>query len=433
MNTKILDFVQGKKEEIIKCRRDFHKFAESGWTEFRTASIVADTLLGLGFQVSAGDEVFHEESMMGVPSSQELAKQEARALSQGANPKWVAKMRGGKTGVVGTMSFSQPGPTLAFRFDMDANDVVEAEVKEHRPWKEEFSSINHGVMHACGHDGHTAVGLALAGVIANLKADLKGTVKLIFQPAEEGVRGARAMAAAGVVDDADYLIGMHLGFALTKNKTITCQTKGFLATTKIDAVFNGIPAHAGAAPEVGRNSLLAASTAALNLHAISRHSKGASRINVGYMQAGTGRNVIPANAILKLETRGTTSEINEYMYLEAVRILKAAAAMYDITVNLTQMGGAVGCESDSKLVEKLQQVALDSALFDEILPFVHLGGSEDCTYFMERVQKKGGQAAYVIVGTELMAGHHDSHFDFDEDTLISATVFLGEIVSNILK
>jgi aminobenzoyl-glutamate utilization protein A len=433
MNSKILALAQGQKEEIINHRRDFHKFAEVGWTEFRTASIVADTLLGLGFQVLIGDEVINKEAMMGVPSSQELARQEARALSQGANPEWVAKMHGGKTGVVGVMNFSQPGPTVAFRFDMDANDIVEAEKEGHRPWREGFSSVNHGAMHACGHDGHTTVGLALANVIANLKDTLKGRVKLIFQPAEEGVRGAKAMATSGVVDDVDYLIGMHLGFALKKNKTITCQTTGFLATTKIDAVFTGVPAHAGAAPEAGRNALLAVATAALNLHAISRHSKGTSRINVGYMQAGTGRNVVPANAVLKLETRGTSSEINEYMYNEAIRILKASAAMYDVTVKMTQMGGAVGCENDPELVEKLHQVAVNSNLFEEILPSVNLGGSEDCTYFMERVQQKGGQAAYLIVGTELMAGHHDSHFDFNEDTLVSATAFLGEIAAELLR
>lgn len=433
MNSKILALVQGQKEEIVNRRRDFHKFAEAGWTEFRTASIVADTLHGLGFQVLTGEDVINKDAMMGVPSPQELERQISRALSQGANPEWVGKMHGGKTGVVGVMNFSHPGPTIAFRFDMDANDVVEAEIEEHRPWKDGFSSVNHGVMHACGHDGHTTVGLALARVIANLKDQFKGKVKLIFQPAEEGVRGARAMVTSGVVDDVDYLIGIHLGFALKKNKTITCQTKGFLATTKMDAVFTGVSAHAGAAPEAGRNALLAAAAAALNLYAIPRHSKGASRINVGYMQAGTGRNVIPANAVLKLETRGTSSEINDYMYNEAVRILRAAAAMYDVTVDLTQMGGAVGCENDLDLVEKLQQVAANSNLFDEILPYVDLGGSEDCTYFMERVQQKGGKAAYLIVGTELMAGHHDSHFDFNEDTLVSTTVFLGEIAAELLK
>lgn len=433
MNSKILELAKAQREKIINHRRDFHNYAEVAWTEFRTASIVADVLTGLGYQVLTGEAVINQEAMMGVPSAKELAEQEKRALEQGANPAWITKMKGGKTGVVGIMHFSQPGPTVAFRFDMDANDVVEAEVEGHRPYKEGFSSVNKGAMHACGHDGHTAVGLALAEVLVGLKDVLKGTVKLIFQPAEEGVRGAKAMVTRGVVDDVDYLIGMHLGFALKKSNSVTCHTEGFLATTKIDAVFTGVPAHAGAAPEVGRNALLAVSAAALNLHAISRHSKGTSRINVGFIQAGTGRNVVPANAVLKLETRGTSSEINEYMYKEAVRILKAAAAMYDVTVELTEMGGAVGCNSNPELVARLQQVAVESGLFDEVIPSVNLGGSEDCTYFMERVQQNGGQATYLIVGTELKAGHHDSRFDFNEEALVSSTALLGEMAVELLK
>jgi len=433
MNSRILELAKAQSEKLITRRRDFHNHPEVAWTEFRTASIVADTLAALGYQVLIGDEVIHQEAMMGVPSAEELEEQRKRALQQGANPQWVAKMQGGKTGVVGVMNFSKHGPTVAFRFDMDANDVIEAEVEGHRPYREGFASVNKGAMHACGHDGHTAIGLSLAAVLVGLKDVLTGTVKIIFQPAEEGVRGAKAMVTRGVVDDVDYLVGMHLGFALQKSRAVTCRTEGFLATTKIDAVFTGVPAHAGAAPEVGRNALLAVAAAALNLHAISRHSKGTSRINVGFIQAGTGRNVVPANAVLKLETRGSSSEINEYMYKEAVRILKAAAAMYDVTVELIEMGGAVGCDSNPDLVARLHQVAVDSGLFEAVLPSINLGGSEDCTYFMERVQKRGGQATYLIVGTELMAGHHDSYFDFNEEVLVSSVALLSEIAAELLE
>ncbi len=433
MNAKILKLANAQREKIISWRRDFHSYAEVAWTEFRTASLVAETLISLGYQVSTGEEVIDQNAMMGVPSAKELELQQQRALRQGANPKWVAKMQGGKTGVVGVMHFTKPGPTVAFRFDMDANDVVEAEIDSHRPYREGFTSVNKGAMHACGHDGHTAVGLALAEVLVGLQDVLKGTVKIIFQPAEEGVRGAKAMVTRTVVDDVDYFIGMHLGFALKKHKTVTCQTTGFFATTKMDAVFTGIPAHAGAEPEQGHNALLAVATAALNLHAISRHSKGASRINVGVIQAGTGRNIVPANAVLKLEIRGASSEINQYMYNEAVRMLKAAAAMYNVSVELTEMGSAVGCDCDPDLVKRLHKVAVDSALFDEVLASVHLGGSEDCTYFMDRVQQKGGQATYLIVGTELMAGHHDSLFDFNEEALVVSVALLSEIAIELLN
>lgn len=115
-------------------------------------------------------------------------------------------------------------------------------------------------------------------------------VKIIFQPAEEGVRGAKAMMVKGIVDDVDYLIGMHLGVNLRKTGQSRGQDGGLLATTKLDATFTGVPAHAGAGRfETGRNAILAAATATLNLHAvISRHSQGSSRVNVGVIQGGTG-------------------------------------------------------------------------------------------------------------------------------------------------
>ncbi|WP_312202578.1 M20/M25/M40 family metallo-hydrolase, partial [Anaerospora hongkongensis] len=203
MQTDILELVKTKKEQLVSRRRDIHKHAEAAWTEFRTASIVAETLTRLGYQVSVGEEVIEAEVMMGVPSEQELLNHQERAIAQGADPQWVAKMQGGKTGVMGVLHFAQPGPVVAFRFDMDANDVLEATADEHRPWREGFASVNSGAMHACGHDGHTSIGLTLAEVLAEAKQQLAGTVKLIFQPAEEGVRGAKAMVSRGIVDDVD--------------------------------------------------------------------------------------------------------------------------------------------------------------------------------------------------------------------------------------
>ncbi|EGO65777.1 amidohydrolase [Acetonema longum] len=432
LDASVIKLAQAVEKKTVERRRDFHKFAESAWTEFRTASIVADTLSSLEYEVLAGDQAIDAAAMMGVPSLQELKKHAERALAQGANPKWVNIMQGGKTGVVGVMRFAKPGPTVALRFDMDANDAVEVQEDSHRPYREGFASVNKDAMHACGHDGHTAVGLAVAEVLAGLKDQLAGTVKLIFQPAEEGVRGAKAMMVKGIVDDVDYLLGMHFGVTLKRVGQVACQTEGFLATTKLDAVFTGAPAHAGAAPENGKNALLAAATASLNLHAISRHSAGASRINVGVMQAGTGRNVVPANALLKLETRGTTSVINEYVYTEAMRIIQTAAAMYDVKVAVTEMGGAAGCGNDAALVERVRQVAERINLFDEFVPAGNIGGSEDCTYFMERVQQHGGQAAYVMVGTELTAGHHDFKFDFNEQALFKAVAFLSSAAADLL-
>ncbi len=432
MDAEIIRIARGLSGSMVACRRDLHKHAEAAWTEFRTASIVAGKLQQLGFEVQVGDHVVDGPSMMGVPSEAELLRHAERAVGQGADKTWVDRMQGGKTGVVGVMRFGRPGPTVALRVDMDANDLVETDDSKHRPAREGFASVNRAAMHACGHDGHTAMGLGVAEILAGCRDKLAGTLKLIFQPAEEGVRGAKAMTARGVVDDADYIIGAHLGVNLRKTGQVACRTEGFLATTKFDAVFTGVPAHAGAAPETGRNAILAAATAILNLHAIPRHSEGASRVNVGVVQGGTGRNVVPAHALIKVETRGETTRINEYVYAEAVRIVEAAAAMQGVKVAMQLMGGAAGCLNDAALVERIEAVAKRQKLFSEFLPAGNIGGSEDCTYFMERVQQRGGQAAFVMIGTELMAGHHDCFFDFNEEALVPGAALLAGAAADLL-
>lgn len=432
MNKKILELAKKLENTTIERRRDFHKYAEVAWTEYRTASIVAETLTGLGYEVSVGPDVLAEDAMMGVPAIEELDKHEQRAIAQGASPEWVAKMRQGKTGVMGVMKFKKPGPVVALRFDMDANDVVETQDPAHKPVQENFTSVNHGAMHACGHDGHTAIGLAVAEILASLQADLAGTVKIIFQPAEEGVRGGKAMVYKGIVDDAQYMLALHLGLGLSTGE-ISCQPNGILATSKLDAIFTGVSAHAGVAPETGRNAMLAAANALINLHAISRHSKGMSRVNVGVMNAGTGRNVIPDKAVIKLETRGTTSDINEYVYNEAVRIIRAAADMHAVKVEIKEMGSAQSAVSDSWLVDHIQKLAEDMGLFSKVLHGCVFGGSDDYAYFMNRVQKLGGKSTYLGVGATLAAGHHNSYFDFDEQALGLAVVLTVTCAVDLLK
>lgn len=433
LDKKIISLADALADTTVARRRDLHQHPEPAWTEFRTASFVVETLTKLGYDVQLGADVVVEDAMMGVPSAAVLAKESERAIAQGANPELVAKMAGGKTGVVATLKFANPGPVVGLRFDMDSNDANEAKDEKHRPNKDGFASVNKGAMHACGHDGHTSVGLAVAEILMNLKDELAGTVKLIFQPAEEGVRGAKAMVESGIVDDVDFMLGAHFGFKMKKTGQLACNVTGFLATSKYDAEFTGVPAHAGAAPETGRNALLAAAIASVNLHAISRHSDGASRINVGVLNAGSGRNVIPANAILKLETRGASSKINEYMASEAKRIIEAAAAMYDVEVKITEMGGAAGGNNTKELADTITSVAKRIGIFEEIVPHSDFGASEDFSYFMERVQQKGGQAAYMMVGADLAAGHHDSYFDFDEKSLDLATKIIATSAVDLLN
>jgi aminobenzoyl-glutamate utilization protein A len=414
---QLTEFVQALAPDLRAVRRDLHAHPEAGWTEFRTASLVIRELERMGgWEIAFGKSLFHPDFMAGLPDAAALKAHQDRAVAQGADPAHVAAMAGGCTGVVATLRCGE-GPTVALRFDMDALDLNEVLDPSHRPAAEGFASRNPGAMHACGHDGHVAMGLGVARTLLALRNELHGTVKLIFQPAEEGVRGARAMAEAGVADGADYLLGAHLGFKAAQTGAVICGTSGFLATSKLDASFTGVPAHAGAAPHTGKNALLAAAAAALNLHAIARHGDGASRINVGVLQAGTGRNVVPDRALLKLETRGESSEIDAYMRSEAERVLRAAAAMWDVGLELRPMGSAAGAVSDPELADVVRLAASTTPAVRDIVPHGLLGGSEDCSWFMERVQRAGGKACYLMIGAALAAPHHDSRFDFDEAAL----------------
>ena len=415
------------KEELAARRRNLHSHPETGWTEFRTASLIIKELEALGYEVHFGAEVVAEASMMGRPTAAELERYMKRAVTEGADLALVEKMAGGKTGVVGILDTGRPGKTVAFRFDMDCNDVEEDKGEGHRPAAEGFCSTHTKAMHACGHDGHVTIGLAVAKLLKENMDKLHGRIKLIFQPAEEGVRGALAMVDAGVVDDVDYLFGGHIGFKCTQADTLVTMTDGFLATTKLDAEFHGVSAHAGAAPEEGKNALLAAAQAAISLSTISRHSQGSSRINVGVLNAGTGRNVVPDIASMKIETRGGNTEINEFMVKEARRMLQAAADLYDVKVDISLAGGAPASIYDKELAEEIAALVKEKCGYAHVLTYVDMGGSEDCTYFMDRVQKHGGKAAYMMYGTPIAAGHHNSHFDFDEEVLWKAAATLMEL------
>ena len=414
---------------LVQDRRDFHHYAESGWTEFRTASRVARALADLGFEVHAGRDVLQDEERMGLPEPGVLEDHWQRARAQGGDPRYLEAVKDGFTGVVGILRQGD-GPTVGLRFDMDAIDLVESQDADHRPVREGFASVNEGAMHACGHDAHTAVGLGVAEVLVRLRDQLLGTVKLVFQPAEEGVRGAKAMVAAGVVDDVDYMLGMHVysGWPLGQ---IDPGRGGFLATSKFDAFLRGTPAHAGGVPNEGKNALLAAATAVLNLQAIPRHREGKTRINVGRLTAGTGRNVIPDRAHLVIESRGETTELNDYVYGYALRILEAAAAMHDCSLEVRAMGGAQSADSDAELRERVEAVVrqTDGLSLREPEPS---GGSEDYTYMMARVQERGGLAVNIGVGAQLGGwGHHTAEFDIDERALTIATRLLSVLVLDL--
>lgn len=429
MKEKAWELAQELESQLVTYRRDFHRYAESGWTEFRTSSLIARRLVELGCKVRVGREVIREQDRMGLPSAEVLTACWQRSAEEGGDPEFLDAVRGGFTGVVGVIG-SGERPVVGLRFDIDALDVGESEDWNHRPVREGFASAHDGVSHACGHDAHAAVGLGVAKILMGLSSDLCGTVKLIFQPAEEGVRGAKSMVEAGVVDDVDYVIGHHVysGWSLGE---ICGGVGGYLATTKFDALFSGSPAHAAGAPQQGKNALLAAANAVLNLYAISRHRDGTTRVNVGRLVAGSGRNVIPAEAHLVAETRGATTDLNEYMYARAQSVLEASAAMYDCSLEISAMGSAESALSSPDLAKRVERIAerlggLSTRTREEG------GGSEDFTYMMKRVQDRGGQATNIGIGANLGGwGHHTDRFDIDERALVEAAGLLSSVVMDI--
>lgn len=427
---QLYDFINQLAPKMTEWRRDFHLHAESGWLEFRTASKVAEVLDGLGYQLALGRDVIDADSRMGLPDEETLAQAFQRARAQGAPERWLPAFEGGFAGVVATLDTGRPGPTLAFRVDMDALDLNEQHDDSHRPHRDRFASCNDGMMHACGHDGHTAIGLGLAHVLKEYAAQLNGTMVLIFQPAEEGTRGARAMVAAGVLDEVDYFTAIHIGTGVPAG-TVVCGGDNFMATTKFDVQFSGVAAHAGGKPEDGRNALLAAAQAALALHSIAPHSAGASRVNVGVMQAGTGRNVVPSSALLKVETRGETDAINQYVFERAKQAIAGAAIMYETSYQLQLMGAATSSAPSPAWVDYLrQQTAQVPGVKQAVDRIAAPAGSEDATLMMARVQERGGLASYMIFGTELSAGHHNEKFNFDENVMTLAVETLARVALN---
>ena len=418
--------------ELKDDRRMFHAHAESGFCEFWTGATIAGRLRETGYELTVGREMMSAGHRMGVPAPGVLLARYGRALAEGADPETLAAMEGGFTAVAGTLR-NGDGPVVAFRFDMDAVDVHEHDGDDHLPRREGFASMHDEAMHACGHDGHVAIGLALARLLEANRDAWSGTVKLVFQPAEEGVRGARSIVESGFIDDADYIVAGHLGIVPDGAGSFYSGVGGFLSTTKLDLRFDGRAAHAGMDPEKGRNALLAAASSALSIAGIPRHSGGATRVNVGRIEAGSGRNVIPERALLCIETRGETSALNEYMAQEALRMAEGIGTAYGVSVGVEKMGEAMGAESDPGLMAVAAACAREAgyALVSETpLP---LGGSEDFSLMMDRVAGRGGKAAYVVFGSTLADAHHASRFDFDERDMVPAAATLFSMAVRLLS
>ena len=200
-------------DRMVEDRRHFHMNPEEGWLEFETTAYLINRLESLGFEVLTGLQVINPDAVMGrKPEEVEAAIERARAA--GVSEALLERM-GGYTGCVGVLDTGRPGPVTALRFDIDCLAIEETKDENHLPNREGFASTRPGLSHACGHDGHTAVGLGVAQWLADNKETLCGRVKLVFQPAEETTGGAGRICETGVFEK--YRVTRSFGLHLWPN------------------------------------------------------------------------------------------------------------------------------------------------------------------------------------------------------------------------
>jgi len=419
--------------DAVKWRRDLHRCPQPAWLEFYATGLVAEKLSEWGYDIRLGREIIADGKQLLLPDANKLEAEYNKAIAAGIKEKFIAPAKGGFTGVVGVLQGDLPGPTVAFRFDIDANEVDETTDVAHRPLREGFASENPGYAHMCGHDAHTAMGLLLAQYFAENREHIKGTIKFIFQPNEENLSGAAAMAAQGVMEDVDYLLGGHVGLSLNKLGQVSFNVHSFMALSRFEVTYTGRPTHAAVRPDEGKNALLGSCAAITNLYAIARHGLGASRINVGTHQAGTTWNVIPDKASFRMETRGVTNEINEYMVKKSFEVLEGAARMYDLQVAIKPAAIALSGENSPAMVEMGTKVAQTLPWVTEIVQSSAFNASEDVTVLMEQVQRRGGQVLFALFGTPVYGGHHNAAFDVDETVIKNGAEFFASMYSAVVE
>ncbi|WP_413693416.1 M20/M25/M40 family metallo-hydrolase [Psychromonas sp. KJ10-2] len=184
-----------QQHEVVRLRRHLHQYPETGFTEYWTSNEICSYLSELGYEISYG-KALYEAAYPDINHISELVNLDKNkidnayqsAMESISDDKWLPDMQGGFTGVIARLSCSDKGPKIGFRFDIDGLPIKESNNNTHKPSIENFTSKNQN-MHACGHDGHTAIGLALAKQIAENREQLLGEFILVFQPSEEGPSG----------------------------------------------------------------------------------------------------------------------------------------------------------------------------------------------------------------------------------------------------
>lgn len=426
---------ENKMNQFIEYRREFHHYPEKGWREIRTSARIAEILENMGYSCLMGDEVVKIETIgLETLSPEEMRTEMDRALNQGAKPEYVERTKG-YPGVIAELDTGKEGPVTAFRFDIDCLPYDEPEKEGFRPFDEGYISCNPGCVHACGHDAHTAIGIGLAYELMQKKDSLKGKMRIIFQPAEETFNGAQSIVDKGHLDDVNNFISVHMaltaeGKPLPSN-TIACGCKDFLSDDQLDITFHGRGAHPCGASQEGKNALLAACSAALNMHAIAPHEEGLCRVNVGILNAGVAPNTIAPNAFMSVEYRGQTRNISAYARKRVFDILDGAAKSYDLEYTYVDLGEVPAAKSSDEMMEVIERAAKKVSWFEKIYFEGNVGGTDDASVMINKVQDNGGIGTYAGIGTDTTQPVHNAEFDIDEDAIPAAIEMLVNAVTEL--
>ncbi|HOE69643.1 MAG TPA: amidohydrolase [Brevefilum sp.] len=387
----ILDKAFNLREETIARRRDFHQNPELAFNEVRTAQIVAQELRDLGLEVTTG----------------------------------IAK-----TGVIGLLHGTAEAPVLGLRFDMDALPIQE---ETGAP----YASLVPGKMHACGHDCHTAVGLSVAKLLAAHKDELQGTIKFIFQPAEEMDGGAAHMIAEGALENPslDYIMGFHVWNELPIGSYGLVPGPMMAASEIFNVKISGKGGH-GAQPHVTRDPILAAAhiiTALQSIVSRNVNPLDTAVVSVCQVEAGTANNIIPQEALLTGTLRAFKPEVMANVK-ERFRTI------------IIEIAGTMGCQAEIELITVTEPVINDAALvalMTEIALEIHPDakivtnmqtmGGEDFSLMMKKAP-----GCFMMVGSAnpelgLNYGHHHPKFDVDESCLPYAVAIMAQGAIKVLE
>lgn len=379
--------------KLIEWRRHFHQYPELSNRETKTATKIAEHLKSLGIEVQTG--IAH-------------------------------------TGVVGILKGGKPGPVIALRADMDALPVTE---RNSLPFASKerttFNGVETGVMHACGHDTHVAVLMGVAEILAKNKNELKGTVKFIFQPAEEGPPagekgGAGLMVEEGVLDNpkAEVIFGMHIQ-SISPLGRITYRPAGMMAASDWFSIkVKGKQSH-GAAPWMGVDPIVVSAQIINGLQTIvSRQSeltKEAVVISVGRIQAGVRENIIPEEAFMAGTIRTLDADmqkkVHEKLKLTATKIAESAGATAEVTIDSKTPITYNDIELTEKMVGSLQKAAGK----ENVIRINAVTGAEDFAFYQQKIPGffffVGAMPQYQDPNT--VPAHHTPDFMIDERGMLT--------------